>query len=81
VFNYDLDYDDRFPKIRDQSKLKKVYGIDNLFISENSKNGISCCGFLGYSKFDQEHDIGFVLHELEVLEFGSSDKMHFSKLI
>lgn len=79
VVNYDLDYDERFPKIKDQSELKKVYGIHSMVISEKSKNGIPYCGFYGYSKFDQEHGIGFVLYGLEVLEFGSSDKVHFSK--
>ncbi len=81
VIDYDLDYDDRFPKIMSPKELKKVYGIHSMVISENSKNGISYCGFYGYSKFDQEHGIGFVLHRLEVLEFGSSDKVHFSNLI
>ena len=73
VLKYDLDYDDDFPKIVDKEDLKKVYGLRIMYIYEETENKKCYCGFSGYSRFDEEHGIGFVLHELEVIDFGGSD--------
>lgn len=72
VVEYDLDYDERFPKILDKAELKMVYGISRIYVYEETRNNRCFVGFSGEAKYDQEHGIDFVLNNLVLVDYGES---------
>jgi hypothetical protein len=75
---YDLDTDDLefsewFPLINQPEDFAQVFGVGNLFVFEEHRDGIAYLGLECGCTWDDEHGLGFVMHQNRVIEIGQAD--------
>lgn len=75
AYGYDDDeIEEFFPKINDLNDYKNVFGIGNVFILTESKDGFAYVGFECGCTWDDEHGLGIFTHKNRVISFGAADE-------
>ena len=67
------DYDEIMPEISSQLELKQLLNLDSINVHQITKNAMPFIGVTFQCNWDDEHDLGILLHGTNVLEIGGAD--------
>lgn len=69
----DKDQQEWFPEINAPEDFANVFGVGNVFVFEEHFNGTAYIGLECGCTWDDEHGLGFVLHQGRVVAIGQAD--------
>ena len=76
MYGYSEDDEDSlewFPKVQSIGDFRNVFGVGNMFVTIESKNGFSYVGLECRCTWDEEHGLGFLLHKNRLIKVGGAD--------
>jgi len=80
TFISEEEYPGTFPILNNQSNLKDVIGLDHIAVLRFGKDGSSYYNLMFETSLDEEHGIGFVLHNNSIIEHGEIGGIMYEKV-
>ncbi|MGA2653170.1 MAG: hypothetical protein ABSF28_21820 [Terracidiphilus sp.] len=61
------------PDVKSVNDFRKLIGFEGVFVPATQKDGLPYAGFCFDSSWDDEHDLGILMHGTRVVEIGGMD--------
>lgn len=77
MYDYDIEDEDSkewFPDVESLEEFKNVFGVANMFVMLPKKEKSAYIGLECGCTWDDEHGLGFLLHENRLIKIGSADE-------